>query len=472
MKRSRAIIAFVALCALALSLPLHAAKAPEKNSPKKKLVVYNAQTQQAMRLLRDYIKINTTNPPGNEEPAANYLKGILDKAGIESAVYVSTPGRANLIARLAAKTTPQEPPLLFLHHMDVVPADPSEWSVPPFSGAEKDGYIWGRGALDTKLTGVLHLMTFIRLKKADLPLNRDIYFMAVADEETGGRWGAQWMLDKFWGQIKPGFVIDEGGFGFSGVFTEGKKTVYACAVEEKKVLGLQVTARGHAGHASMPNGGNPIDILRRALFRMEKVMEKSRGALPQSTLDMEAKLGTLKPSALTDGLKRNTLAVTSFVSYAGDSAAPKENVIPSSATAMVDCRLLPSVNEFDLLKNFKDEINDDRVTVAIVRRTQEEPMAWDYNTPLWFALQKAIRKNDPGAVLVPLLYPAATDSRFFRAKGVASYGLAPVVLTEEEFRRIHSPDERAPIRRLEKGLRIMYDWVKIFCTEKRDVPHR
>lgn len=456
----------------ALALPLQAAKAPAKNPPKKKLVVYNAQTQQAMRLLREYIKINTTNPPGNEEPAANYLKGILDKAGIESVVYVSTPGRANLIARLAAKITPSEPPLLFLHHMDVVPANPSEWSVPPFSGTEKDGYIWGRGALDTKLTGVLQLMTFIKLKKENVSLNRDVYLMAVADEETGGKWGAQWMMDKFWSQIKPGYVIDEGGFGFSGVFTEGKKTVYACAVDEKKVLGLQVTAKGHAGHASMPNGDNPIDILRRALFRMEKVMDKFPGTVPQATLDMEKKLGPLKPSPLTDALKQNTLSVTSFVSFAGDSGAPKENVIPSSATAMVDCRLLPSVNEFDLLKAFKDEINDEHVTVEIVRRTQEEPAPVNYRTPLWSALEKAVRKSDPAAVLVPLLYPAATDSRLFRAKGVACYGLAPVVLTEDEFRRIHSADERAPIGRLEKGLRIMYDWVKIFCTEKTDVPHR
>ncbi|MBI4396210.1 MAG: M20/M25/M40 family metallo-hydrolase [Elusimicrobia bacterium] len=418
--------------------------------------------EESIRYLQGYIRIDTTNPPGNEEKSARYLKEILDREGISSAVYVSTSGRANLLAKLPTRARHPEPPLLLLHHMDVVPVHPEEWMVDPFEGADINGFLWGRGALDTKTTGILHLMTLLRLKREGLPLNRDVFLLAVADEEEGGHWGARWMVENRWEDMKPGFVIDEGGFGFRGVFTYQDQTVYACAVEEKKVLALKVTATGKSGHGSVPYDDNPNDILRRALTRIEQSFIRRSGQPPFVVRDMERRLPKMRPAPLTYAIRNNTVAVTSFLSWSGDIENPKTNVIPFQAAATLDCRLLPAEDEMDLVDKLRRDVDDKRVAIEILKRTQNTVTGVDYQTALFDALERAVRANDPEAIVVPFLMPGATDSRYFRSKGAQCYGLAPIVLAEEEFALIHSANERLPLSRLEKGLQIMYDWIKDF----------
>jgi len=421
-----------------------------------------AASDPLVKLLQAYVRIDTTNPPGNEEAAARFLKNILDAEGIATQVFVSTAGRANLLAKLPSASASPEPPLLLLHHIDVVPADPAQWSVPPFEGVIKDDYLWGRGAIDTKITGILQLNTLLNLKRNNVPLNRDVYMLAVADEEAGGFWGLQWMLDKMGDRLKPGFVIDEGGFGFKNVFTNDGRTVYAVAIEEKKVLGLRVTAHGRAGHGALPNTENPTEILRKALDKIERAFVQERPRPPASVADMEAQLGPLRKTGLAQAIRRNTFEITSLTAYSGDPLDPKDNVVPAEAVATLDCRLLPTQAEFDLLHRLREAVADKRVTVEITRRTQDAPPARSYKTPLYSALKKAVKEHDPAAVVVPLLYPAATDSRFFRARGAACYGFVPVVLTEKEFYGLHAADEKLPLDGLEKASRIMYDWVKTF----------
>jgi acetylornithine deacetylase/succinyl-diaminopimelate desuccinylase-like protein len=423
----------------------------------------------AVQYLKGYVRVDTSNPPGNEHAAARYLKDLLQNEGIAADILVSTPGRANLLARLPAAVPSPQPALLLLHHMDVVPADPAEWTVPPFEAVEKNGYVWGRGALDSKITGVVHVLTLARLKREGVPLNRDILLLAAADEENGGRWGTQWMLEKHGGRLKPGFVIDEGGFGFERALIDGDRPVYACAVEEKKVLGLRVTARGASRHASLPQDDNPIDILRRALRLVERAFARVRAGSSPALREMQAALPSLRKTPLTDALRHNTMAITSLQAWSGDPQNLKDNVIPAQAVATIDCRLLPGVNEFDVVHALRQAVDDDRVTIEITKRTQAEPPASGYRTPLYTALGKAIRRHDPAAKLVPMLYPAATDSRFFRAQGAVTYGLVPLVLRENDFYTLHAADERMPSDRVEKALRIMYDWVKTFC-EARTTP--
>lgn len=425
-----------------------------------------ASPAEAVALLKDYIRIDTTNPPGNELKSAQFLAELLKKEGIPAEIFVSTPGRANVLATLRA-ARPTQPPLLLLHHMDVVPAEAAAWEQPPFSGAEKDGYIWGRGALDTKTTGVLHLMALLRLKREGVPLNRNVHLLAVADEEAGGHWGAQWMVENHWDKMSPGFVIDEGGFGLKGVLTADQTTVYACAVAEKKVFWLRVTADGTSGHGSMPHSDNPNDILRRALARIELTFIRSGGRPPEIVKELERRLPRLRKSPLTEAIRHNTLAVTSLQSWSGDVQNPKINVIPARAQATLDCRLLPGENDEVLLEKLRRAVDDDQVTIEVVMRSLNRDPVNGYRSALYDALEASINKHDPGAVVTPFMMPAATDSRYFRGRGAVCYGLAPVVLNDEEYRLLHAANERVPAARLEKAMAIMYDWVRIFCEEKR-----
>ncbi|HRY29439.1 MAG TPA: M20/M25/M40 family metallo-hydrolase [Elusimicrobiota bacterium] len=424
-------------------------------------------TDETVAVLKGYVRIDTANPPGRELRAAEYLRGLLEREDIPSEIFVSSPGRANLLARLKAEK-PTQPPLLLIHHMDVVPADPAEWSIDPFAAKERDGYLWGRGALDSKITGALHLMTLFQLKREDVRLNRDVLLLAVADEEAGGRWGSQWMVENHWDRMKPGFVIDEGGFGLIDVFSYDPVPVYACAVDEKKVLWLKLTANGRSGHGSVPNTDNPIDVLRKALARMEQTFIRFGGRTPEPVRDLERAVPHPRKSPLLEAVRHNSLSVTSFQSWSGAAATPTVNVIPDRAVATLDCRLLPGEDEQDLLAKLRRAVDDDRVRIEVTVQTRVTSDYRDYRSPLYDGLVRAVRRHDEKAVVAPFLMPGATDSRFFRAKGVRCYGLVPLVLTEEEYLLMHASDERLPLDRLEKARRIMYDWVKNFCLETDD----
>jgi acetylornithine deacetylase/succinyl-diaminopimelate desuccinylase-like protein len=308
-------------------------------------------------------------------------------------------------------------------------------------------------------------MTFLQLKRRNVPLNRDVLFMAVSDEEGGGVWGTQWMLEHHGDVVRPGYVLDEGGFGQRGVFSAQPDNVYACAVTEKKHLALRVTARGKSGHGALPNTDNPNDILRRALTRIEQTFIRYDGRPPDVLREIERRLSRIRRSSVWDVMRRNTVTVTSLLGWGGDYKDPKVNFIPDRAIATLDCRLLPSEDEAALVQRLNEAIDDGRVTIDILKQTKVTPPYTGYQTPLFGALEKAVKENDPDGIVVPCLLHMSSDSRFFRAKGAVCYGLIPVVLTEEEYYLLHANDERVPVASLENGLRIMYDWVKNFCTE-------
>ena len=225
---------------------------------------WNAVEAEAIRTIQSYVRINTSNPPGDVTKAADFLTALLKREGIPVTRYESAPGRSILVARL--KGTGPAKPLLLLHHMDVVPTDPTRWQHDPFAAEIADGKIWGRGTMDMKGLGVVQLMAFLLLKRQNVPLARDVILMAVPDEEVGGKLGAEWMRTNHYAEIDPEFILDEGGFGSRDLFAPGK-LVFGISVAEKKILWLKLRAEGVAGHGSQPHDQNPNDRLICALGR-------------------------------------------------------------------------------------------------------------------------------------------------------------------------------------------------------------
>jgi acetylornithine deacetylase/succinyl-diaminopimelate desuccinylase-like protein len=220
----------------------------------------------AVRALSDYIRLDTTNPPGNEKAAVDFLAEILAEAGIEHEVLAKDPARPNLIARLRGDGSRR--PLILLHHADVVAADPSEWKVGPFSGEMRDGTIWGRGAFDCKSLGVMHLVSFLLAKEIGVPLSRDIVFICVSDEEQGGEFGAKWLTETHTDKCTAEYLLGEGG---AGLTAPGRPGVWLPSYAEKGILWLKLVSNGDAGHGSMPKKGGAVERMTRALSSLYRL---------------------------------------------------------------------------------------------------------------------------------------------------------------------------------------------------------
>jgi len=227
---------------------------------------WKAVEAEALKTLQGYVRINTSNPPGDVTKAADYLAQILEREGIEVKRYQSEPGRSIILARLKGNGTGGKA-ILLESHMDVVPTDPARWKQDPFGAEIADGKMWGRGTIDMKGIGTSYLYAFIMLHRMKAPLTRDVLLMFVPDEEVGGTLGAEWMRKNHYAELDPEYVIDEGGFGSRDHFTPGK-LVFGIAVAEKRIMWLRLRAEGVAGHGSQPHGQNPNEHLMAALARL------------------------------------------------------------------------------------------------------------------------------------------------------------------------------------------------------------
>ena len=423
---------------------------------------------ETVQTLREYIRIDTTNPPGNEGEAAQYLKAILEREEIKTRVEEPAPGRANLTATLKGKDKGR--PVILLNHMDVVQAEAEKWSVSPFSGEIRDGYLYGRGTLDMKGMGILELMALLYLKREGITPDRDIIFLAVADEETGGVMGAKWMLDRHPELLEVDGVINEGG---GGVLERGKSW-YEVSTSQKVLCQVQLSAKGEGGHASVPKEPSAITKLLDALERIRKypfppvliptVQEYYRRVAPLQQAawqpvfqDMEGAfrrddplLKEILADPINHTMTHHTAAIT--VLRAGE----KVNVIPTDATARVDCRLIPGTDPDDFLDTLKEIVNDPDVAVEGTFKGINPPPT-SHDTPLFHAIEKAVDLHDPGAIVTPHLVPGATDSRYFRAAGVPCYDFIPFRLPIEERMRIHGIDERVSIDNIRFGVEVMID---------------
>ncbi len=431
----------------------------------------------AIALTSRYVQFDTTNPPGNEMAAAQWLWEQLVSRGItrDAIVHEPLPGRGLLVARIPG----EEPlkPLLVNHHLDVVAAKPAQWTYPPFSGAVVDGFVWGRGTLDTKSLGIMFLLALDRLIREGAHFRRPVVFLAVPDEEAGSQ-GMRWFVERYAAEVDPEWVWDEGVGGDRGVF--GPQVLYGIAVTEKQVYQVRLTASGDPGHGSMPHDNNANVTLLKALERVLRTRRPAR--LTTSSKDMfravaagqkfptslllsslsNPLVGRLAARRLTANKMTNAL-VRDTVSLTVLSAGYKTNVIPESAEAELDCRLLPDTKAEEFHDWLVGRIADPRVKVEVLQQSGPSGVA-PLDGPFYNAVASAIGRHVPGAAVFPLLMTGATDGHYWRERGYAAYGFSPAVLDPTDVGRIHGIDERISSDNLLLGVKMAYDVIRDLCV--------
>jgi acetylornithine deacetylase/succinyl-diaminopimelate desuccinylase-like protein len=410
------------------------------------------QPDETTQLLQQYVRIDTSNPPGDTRKAADFLAGVLEREGIPVTRYESAPGKAIVLARLKATASPPAgKPILLLHHMDVVPADRSQWKIDPFSATIQGDDLWGRGALDMKGQGVAQIVAFLTLKRQRVPLNRDVILLAESDEEVGGAMGARWMIANHYAELDPEYVIDEGGFGSRDLFAPGK-LVYGIAVAEKKIVWLKVRAEGVAGHGSQPHDQNPNDRLAKALQRLLAQPLPSGDFTVLNT--MKSRVGTFAVNKFTNAIQHSTIALTWMRSGVGDP--PKINVIPSVAEAGLDCRVLPGTTREQWMEEIRRRLDDPTLKLELINES-DDPIVSPLDTPVYRSIEAAILRRHPDAIVTPMLIPYGTDSNAFRPKGVKSYGIFPAILPADVVSQMHGDAEHLPLAAVREGAEVLFD---------------
>ncbi len=409
---------------------------------------------EALKTLQGYVQIDTSNPPGDVTKAADFLAGVLTREGIDVKRYESGPGRSILLARLKGNGTGGKA-ILLESHMDVVPTDPARWKQQPFGAEIADGKMWGRGTIDMKGIGTSYLYAFIMLHRMKVPLTRDVLLMFVPDEEVGGAMGAEWMRKNHYDELDPEYVIDEGGFGSRDMFTAGK-LVFGISVAEKKIMWMKLRAEGVAGHGSQPHDMNPNDHLMRALSRLfaEPI---AAGRFPVVDTMKQRIGGPLAANKFNNAIQQSTISLTSLRSGVGDP--PKVNVIPSVAEATIDCRLLPGTTAAQWIAEIKRRLADPTITIEVVNEG-EDPVVSPQDTPLYRALESAIARRHPGAIVTPMTVPYGTDANGFRPRGVKSYGIFPGIIPAASILSMHGDAEFIPVDALGPAIQILFEALK------------
>ena len=447
--------------------------APGESFAQPRPVDWPAIARETEQILADYLRVNTTNPPGNELAGARFLKAILDREGIEAQILDTTElgsGRANLYARL--KGNGSKKAIALVHHIDVVPAAAAYWSVEPYSGVVKDGYLWGRGAIDMKGQGIAHLMAMLAIKRSGMVLNRDIVYIANADEEVGSTGGIVF-VNRHPDLLRDvEFLITEGGD--NQIDSAGKVQYFGVGVAEKRTFWQRLTVKGIPSHGSRPTPHNPVPRLVAALNRIasyetplrvtpgvEKFFRDIARLYPEprrgwlSNVSVALKNPRARAWILSDvywnAILRNTITLT------GLTGSNRTNVIPPEATADIDIRLLPDQNEAEILALLKKLAGDTAVHFATLL-APKTPLENPVDTDLYRAIEKASAQAEPGAFVTTRMLTAATDRPTYRRLGIITYGLDPFrVPAAESQRGMHGNDERISVENLGFGVRYVYE---------------
>ena len=420
---------------------------------------WTAVGAEATKVLTDYVRLDTSNPPGDTRKAADFLAAIFEREGIPVTRYESAPGKAILYARLKASVTPPAgKAIVLLHHMDVVPADRSRWKTDPFAPTIVGGELWGRGSMDMKGLGVAHLLAFLELKRQHVALARDVILLAEPDEEVGGAQGARWMIANHFAELDPEYVLDEGGFGSRDLFTPGK-LVYGISVAEKKLIWLKVRAEGISGHGSQPIEQNPNDHMVKALARLlapSAAAETSRAPSSEKSIVqiMKENVGTFAANKFTNAIQQSTISLTWLRSGVGDP--PKINVIPSVAEAGLDCRVVPGTTTDQWVAEVRRRLADPSLKIDVINEG-DDPIVTSTDTPLYRSLAQAITRQHPDAIVTPMLVPYTTDSNAFRPKGVKSYGVFPAILSADTVASMHGDGEHVPLDGVRQAAQVFFE---------------
>ena len=433
-----------------------------------------AQTVALDRLMA-YIEIDTINPPGNEIRGAAFFADIFDAAGVDYEIAESAPGRGNIWARLEGG---DEPALVLLHHMDVVPATISEWDSDPLVATIRDGVLFGRGALDTKSLGIMHLEAFLALHESGSMLNRDVIFMATADEEAGGYFGAGWLIEnrpEIFADV--GYLLNEGGRGAES----GGQISFQIELAQKRPYWLRLTATDEPGHGSRPQATSAPTRLIAALQRIQEspfeprivpavremfariadsvdpVWQESLANIDAAILDPEfvTRFQAAEPSL--HALIRNTCSITML------SGSQKINVVPPTSSAELDCRILPDQDAAEFLEAIRSRVADDQIEIEEIMLFSAAASSAD--TSLYALLEASIRRYFPSAGIAPGVTTGFTDSHFFRDIGIESYGYNPAVRPAAAASSVHGNNERIGIATFNQGVQIMVETVEAFVAD-------
>lgn len=434
---------------------------------------------ETIELFRQYLRIDTSNPPGDVRRAVKWFGDIFKDEGIPFETF-SVPEDQRRIHILAELTgmNPELKPLLLLNHMDVVPVDENYWSEKPFDGELKNGFIYGRGALDMKSLGIMELMAMIQLHREGWRPERTIKFLGVADEEILGELGTSWMIEHHWNQLDPEWVWDEGGIGTRDTFPG--VSAFAVAVAQKKSFWVEIVVEGKSGHGMRPYKDHPNEILVKALAKIVRwdtpleitpVVDEMFNRMGmkvgggQGFIMKNLDIGLIQyvaggvvanTSTSVNAMLRNTVSLTILES------GYKTNIIPEKATAILDIRLLPHVDPEEFLKDLKMVVNDNRVQF-IPKRIPDNKHVSSWETDFFNILSDELQREKPDALVMPFMTIGGTDSQFFQKRGVDTYGLLPVMVTEADIQSIHGVDERLSVENLMLGTRIVYHTIKRTC---------
>jgi len=434
-----------------------------------------ALQDEAVAWVQQYIRINTINPPGNETRAVEFFAEIFEAEGIEYETVESAPGRGNIWARIEGG---DQPGLVLLHHMDVVPADERFWSSDPLSGELRDGYIYGRGALDTKTSGILHLATFLALHRTGTPLNRDVVFMATADEEAGGFFGAGWLVEnrrELFNDI--GFLLNEGG---GGSVVEGKAQ-FGIEVTQKVPYWVRLTATGEPGHGSSPLVSyaslemiEALDRFRRYEFgaRVLPAVDRQfkgmagRHPEPWQSRFQDLAAAIREPGVLLElqeyapelhTLVRNTCSITRF------GGSEKINVVSPEVWAEIDCRLLPDQDPEAWLAEVREVLGPDIETEILMGFS---PAVSSIDTDLYRTVREVTLETFPDASFVPQVQGGFTDSHFFRDLDIVSYGYSATATPAEDSGGVHGNDERVTEQNVRRGVEMTLKILERFAATR------
>jgi acetylornithine deacetylase/succinyl-diaminopimelate desuccinylase-like protein len=418
---------------------------------------------EAVELLQELIRLDTVNPPGNETRAAELLRDYLEDAGIECELYARDPSRANLVARIPGSGDGKR--LLLLGHTDTVLADPSEWTVDPWSGEVRDGCVWGRGALDMKSQVAAEAVALAALAREGFEPEGDLILAATADEEVGTTgFGLSWLCEEHPEAVRAEYCVNEGG---GDRVVVGGHPLFLCAVAEKMSSPFLLRVHGRSGHASMPGIADNALVKAAALVERVAAFRSERRLLPETEAffravfggvpaegELEERVAALDPSVA--GMVEPMLGLS--ISPTMIDASHKRNVIPGTCEVVCDCRLLPGQTQADAEAAIRGWLGDGDYDFEWIEGVGGSRSS--VATPLWEAISEWVRREAPGAIAVPVVLPGFTDSHFLRETfGTIAYGFFPLRTMSAELasRLVHSADERIPVEDVELGTRFLLD---------------
>jgi len=417
--------------------------------------------KELLELLKDLIRIKTVNPPGNEILLQEYVAEKLKADGIESRIFQPSVRRGNLISRITGDGSKN--PLLLVAHADVVAANISKWDTDPFEPVEKDGYLYGRGAIDDKGMMALEIMAMILLVRNNVPLKRDVILLITCDEEKGGREGMSWMVQNHFKEIEAECALNEGG----RLFLEDSSYLYA-GIQNSEKLGINVTlnSRGPGGHSSVPIDNNPIFNLCEAVtaiknhrfhYRFNEATREFFNGIGIHNLDEEKYLEEIEQNPLFRAMVRDTVNPTIIKAGSGT------NVNPVKGKVNLNCRLLPESVFEEFITTLKKIINNGKIKISYDKRIAKDSPVSPANTGLFRIIKKVLKRECNDVNVLPFMSTGTTDSVKLRRKGVVTYGLLPFPLSREDASRMHRENERIKIENFFLGFTILRKIIEEFA---------